>query len=296
MNKAPSQNTAVRGYALAFVTIVIWSGWMIVSRLGLLNSLTPFDVVFLRYTASGLIMLPIALKHLHLITRANRKAVALMVLGAGVPYLFLCNLGFASAPASHGILTPSTMPLWVGIGSYFVLKEKISNIRLLGYLFILSGAIFKIGFGEEGFSSTDLFFIGASLCYGTYTILSKIHSNLPPLTLAAFVSSGNMILLAIPYAVYQIVNPHELPLVVTIQQIVYQGVLTGIVALIAYNKAIQLIGAARTSSFAAFAPVMVTLLAVPLLGEIPTYNDWVFVLLMTVGVFLASGVLRFRHR
>lgn len=260
--------------------------------MGLLSGLSAFDVVFLRYTASGLIMLPIALKNLHLITPKNRNAVAIMTLGAGVPYLFLCNLGFAAAPASHGILTPSTMPLWVGIGSYFILKEKISNIRLLGYLFILSGAIFKIVFSEDVFSSTDLFFIGASLCYGIYTILSKIHSNLPPLTLVAFVGVGNMILLAIPYGIYQIINPHELPLVTTIEQIIYQGIITGIIALIAYNKAIQLIGAAQTSSFAALAPVMVTLLAVPLLGEIPTLNDWIFVVLMTIGVFLASGVIK----
>jgi drug/metabolite transporter (DMT)-like permease len=237
-------------------------------------------------------MLPIALKSLHLITRENRTAIAVMTLAAGVPYLFLCNLGFASAPAAHGILTPSTMPLWVGIGAYFILKEKITNIRLLGYLFILSGAIFKIGFAEGGFSSVDLFFLGASLCYGVYTILTKIHSNLPPIALVAFVSSGNMILLAIPYTIYQIINPHELPLVITIQQIIYQGIFTGIIALIAYNKAIQLIGAARTSSFAALAPVMVTLLAVPLLGETPTQNDWIFVALMTIGVFLASGVIK----
>jgi len=290
------KSNIIYGYSLAFFTIIVWSGWMIISRLGLLNSLTPFDVVFLRYTTSGIILLPIAIRNLHLITRENRKAIGLMVLGAGAPYLLLCNFGFAAAPASHGILTPSTMPLWVGLASYFLLHEKISRLRIIGYFFILAGAVFKISAGGNGFNSVDLFFIAASLCWALYTIQNKIHSYLAPMTVAAFVACGNMILLAIPYTIYQILNPHFLPLEQAVQQSIYQGIFTGIISLITYNRAIQLIGAARTSSFAALAPVMVTLLAVPLLGEIPTPSDWVFVVLMTAGVFLASGVIGSKKR
>lgn len=286
------KSRAVEGYILAFITIIIWSGWMILSRLGMLSELSVFDLVFLRYTSSGIILLPVLLKCFHLITKENRKAIMLMVLGAGAPYLIFCNIGFSYAPASHGILTPSTMPLWVGLASYYFLSEEISRLRIIGYIFILCGAVFKVIFGEHGVNYVDLYFIAASLCWAVYTIQSKIHSYLRPIEIAAFVSCGNMFMLAIPYAIYQFNNPHTLPLEMSIIQIIYQGIFTGIISLITYNRAIRLIGASRTSSFAALAPVMVTLLAIPLLDEIPTFNDWIFVALMTVGVFLASGVRR----
>lgn len=258
----------------------------------MLSTLSVFDLVFLRYTSSGIILLPVLFKCHHLINKQNYKAIILMILGAGAPYLIFCSIGFTYAPASHGILTPSTMPLWVGIASYFFLQEKISRMRIIGYLFILSGAIFKVVFGEDGVNYIDLYFIAASLLWAVYTIQSKIHSYLKPIEIAAFVSCGNMFLLAIPYAIYQINDPHTLPLEMSIVQIIYQGIFTGIISLITYNRAIRLIGASRTSSFAAFAPVMVTLLAIPILDEVPTFNDWIFVALMTVGVFLASGIRR----
>lgn len=288
-------NPILHGYALAFITIVIWSGWMISSRMGMLSSLTAFDIVFLRYVSSALIMLPITFKSFHLITRENRRAIFIMTLGAGAPYLFLCNLGFASAPASHGILTPSTMPLWVGIASIFLLGEKFSYARTTGYFLILIGAVFKIGFGENGFVGTDLFFIAAAICWAIYTIQNKMLNGLSPIVVAAFVACANAAYIIIPYTIYQIYEPRALPIDMSLQIVIVQGFLTGVVSLITYNKAIQLIGAAQTSSFAALAPVMVTVLAIPFLGEIPTTNDWIFVAFMTSGVFLASGVIRFRR-
>lgn len=286
------RNPLIQGYMLAFGTVVIWSGWMIISRMGLLSTLTSFDLIFLRFTTAGILLLPIALKNLHLITKDNWKGVVLMMLGAGAPYLLVCNVGFATVPASHGILTPSSMPLWVAIGSYFLFSEKIGAFRLCGYFFILSGAVFKLSTGEHGVEAADLFFLAGGVLWAVYTLMAKKHNYLSPIVITSFVATGTMILIAIPYGLYQFNNPRELELVDAFQQVLYQGVMVSIVAMVTYNRAMRLIGAAHTASFAALVPVMVTLLAIPLLGELPTANDWVFVVLMTVGVFLASGVTR----
>lgn len=285
-------NPAIQGYALAFTTIIIWSGWLITSRMGLLSGLSSFDLTFLRFTTAGLLMLPIAIKNLHLITKENRKGITLMMLGAGAPYLLICNMGFASAPASHGILTPSTMPLWVALGAYFLFGEKVGAFRIIGYFFIICGAAFKLSTGEHGVEAADLYFLGGGILWAIYTIQAKRHNYLSPIIATSFVASGTMILFAVPYAIYQFNEPHTLPLLDSAQQIIYQGVLVSVVSLITYNRAMQIIGASQTASFAAFVPVMATLLAAFFLNEIPTSNDWIFVALMTIGVFLASGAGR----
>jgi drug/metabolite transporter (DMT)-like permease len=282
----------LKGSIFAFVTVSIWSGWLIISRMGMLSSLSSFDLTFLRYTTAGLIMLPTAIKNFHLINKDNWKAIALMVLCAGAPYLLVCNMGFKNAPASHGIITPSTMPLWVAIGAYLLDKQKVGAARLCGYLFIIAGVVFKLSTSKHGLASSDLFFLSGAVLWATYTLQAKRHNYLSALVTTSFVASGTMILIAIPYGIYQIADPHPLPLLEASKQIIYQGILVGVISLITYNRAMQLIGASEAASFAAFVPVMATLLAIVFLQEIPSRNDWILVLLMSVGVFLASGVAR----
>ena len=215
-----------------------------------------------------------------------------MMLGAGAPYLLVCNMGFQSAPASHAILTPSTMPIWVALGAYFFFSEKVGIFRMSGYFFILTGAIFKLSTGEHGIAATDLYFLGGGMLWALYTVQAKRYKHLSPIVATSFVASGTMILFAIPYLIYQIMDPHTLPIVESAKQIIYQGILVSVISLITYNRAMQIIGASQAASFAAFVPVMATLLAITFLDEIPTENDWILVVLMTVGVFLASGVAR----
>lgn len=285
------------GYALAFMTVVVWSGWIIISRLGMLTALTPFDVTFLRYTSAGLIMLPVAIKNLHLITKQNWLGILIMVAGAGAPYLMLTSLGFQRAPSSHGILTPSSMPLFIAILSFFILKESVSSLRIVGYLFILAGVIFRFTMAyvlSGGIETADIYFLLAGLSWSIYTVQNKRIGYLSPVVATSFVACGSMIFLAIPYAIYQYEYPHALPLMVTVQQVLYQGVLTSVISLIMFNRAIQIIGASKTSSFTALVPCMVILLGIIILHEMPTNSDLIFVALMSVGVFFASGILSLR--
>jgi len=288
------KDNTLTGYLFAFLTITIWSGWTIMSRIGALGSLSPFDLVFMRYSFAGLIMLPTAIRNFHLINKQNYLGILVMIVGAGAPYLWFALLGFQRAPISHGILIPSAMPLFVAILSFMVFKERLIATRLLGYLFILCGIIFRLNNNHSTISSSyaDIFFLIAALLWAIYTVQNK-YLHLTPIVATSFVTCGSMFILIIPYVIYQYKHPHALPLIESTQQIIYQGFITSILSLITYNRAIEIIGAAKTSCFAALCPVMVTLLAIPFLHEIPNTYDWIFVIIMSIGVFLASGVLTF---
>jgi drug/metabolite transporter (DMT)-like permease len=51
----------------------------------------------------------------------------------------------------------------------------------------------------------------------------------------------------------------------------------------------MLLGASSAGSFIALGPVMAALLAIPALGEWPKPVDWLGIIVITVGVYLASG-------
>jgi drug/metabolite transporter (DMT)-like permease len=48
----------LRGALYGLAAVSIWSGWIVVARLGLRTSLTPWDIAALRFGVAGLLLLP----------------------------------------------------------------------------------------------------------------------------------------------------------------------------------------------------------------------------------------------
>jgi drug/metabolite transporter (DMT)-like permease len=52
---------------------------------------------------------------------------------------------------------------------------------------------------------------------------------------------------------------------------------------------VALLGASAAGAFIALGPVIATLLAIPILNEWPSAEDWMGIAVISVGVYLASG-------
>ena len=77
-----------------------------------------------------------------------------------------------------------------------------------------------------------------------------------------------------------------------LDELVAQGVLTGLVATIAYGLAINRLGVPRAASFSVLVPVIATVLAFFWIGEVPSVLDGVALAVGTLGVAVVNGVLR----
>jgi drug/metabolite transporter (DMT)-like permease len=69
------------------------------------------------------------------------------------------------------------------------------------------------------------------------------------------------------------------------------GILCAVISLVFWGRAISILGASNGSAFAALAPAITAILAIPLLGEWPSPTDWIAMLLISAGVYVASGGL-----
>ena len=58
-----------------------------------------------------------------------------------------------------------------------------------------------------------------------------------------------------------------------------------------YGRAVSILGASNSSAFAALAPLMTAILAILILGDWPVTSDWIAMLLISGGVYIASGGL-----
>ena len=178
------------GLLYGSLAALIWGAWPVVSRFGVQQSLTPYDITALRFGVAGLLLLP-------LIWRRGLGGVGwigalVLAAGAGVPYVLVTVGGLALAPAGHaGVIVPSCMLTFSALGSWLFLGDRPDRTRLLGLAVIIGGVLM---IGWQGLSGSgaevwtgDLMFVAGGLFWAIYTVGSRYWS-VDPLHATALVS------------------------------------------------------------------------------------------------------------
>jgi drug/metabolite transporter (DMT)-like permease len=280
------------GAACGLAAVSIWSGWIVVARLGLRSSLTPWDIAALRFTVAGLLMLPLVLARGVAIDRLGWGGLAAIVLGGAAP-VFFANWGLMFAPATHaGALFPGVMPLMVALLAAFVLGEEFTPARKLGFALILLGvlAITFVSGGELGSAQNwgHALFLCAGLAWAFYTVALR-GARLDGLHAAAISAVGSMLLYLPVYWILPGTAIGQAPVFDIALQAFVQGILTAIISLMLYGKAVGILGASSGAAFAALCPALTALMAIPVLGEWPQKPDWAAIVLISTGVYIVSG-------
>jgi drug/metabolite transporter (DMT)-like permease len=283
----------LRGALYGLAAVSIWSGWIVVARLGLQTSLTPWDIAVLRFGVAGLLLLPYILNKGLALKRLGWIGLSAIVVGGGAPVL-LANAGLQFAPAAHaGALFPGVMPLAVAILAALVLHEPFTAAKKLGFVLILLGA-FGVTWGTGGVTDSrqaigHALFLGSALAWACYTVAMR-RARLDGLHAAGIAAVGALVLYVPVYlfaeggASLAKAAWGDLAL-----QAFVQGVLTAIASLVFYGRAVSILGATSGAAFAALSPAMTAVMAIPILGEWPTATDWIAIATISVGVYVVSG-------
>lgn len=290
---APARTDRI-GILLAVITVGIWGFWIVGTRYTVTRDLEPQDVALLRFVPTAILLAPFWLR-IGIIPRGVPLHVTVpLVLGGGVGFFMLATIGFRFAPASHAAaIMPSTMALFTALIGFLVFRERFSRGRWFGYLLIALGSL-GIGalaalFGSGGEWRGHLLFLCAALSWAIYTHAFK-RSGLPALAAVGLFSVWTAFLLVPMYLVQRSTGLDTAPWQDIITQVLLQSVISGVLALSAYSGAVIRLGASRAAAFTSLTPVIATLLAVPLLGEVPGTGTVFWGLVICCGVVLASGV------
>lgn len=293
------------GIAAGLVAAIIWGGWPVVSQLSVGNAaLTISDLIALRFLVAGLVLLPLVLRRgfggLH-----PAKALFLSC-GAGAPYALLAIGGLAFAPASHaGVVIPGTMLTTATIGGALLLGDRPTSGRLAGLAVIFSGVLM---IGWDGLHPSgavlaygptvwigDLLFMGGGIAWASYTLGARAWKA-DPLHATALIAVISMLAYLPYYLVMGQSNLLTAPLGEVVFQGLYQGMGSGVLALIFYTLAVGKLGAARGAVFAALVPGATALLSIPVLGEVPGPLPLAGVVLVTLGMVAALGLVKLPTR
>ena len=100
------------GLGWAAVAIAVWSGSLIMLRLGVTTSLNAYDLTMLRFGVAALILAPVAIRGSAGPDGLGLTGGAAMVITFGAPYVLLISLALKTAPAAAaGALNPGVMAI-----------------------------------------------------------------------------------------------------------------------------------------------------------------------------------------
>jgi len=279
-----------KGYLCALGAVLIWSGFILVSRMGGISPLLSYDIIAIRYLTCAMLVFPFWLfgKRFNLL---NPKLVIISLIG-GLGYALFAFKGFEKAPASHAaVLLPGLLPIFIALLSTLINKDQHAASKWLGVIVITIGifTLFWQEFNVAGeLSIGHLSLIGAAACWALFSVLIA-RWRITPWEATASLA---IITCVIYIPIYLVWSPKNIStnLIYEIAiQAFYQGFMATIIQMLLYVRAVQLIGPANMGSMMAIVPILAGFTAIPVFNEALNTTLVIALLFVSMGVWLANS-------
>ncbi len=259
-----------QGYAFVAITMCIWGGFTITSRLNAIWHISPWDITGLRFLLAFFILMPILIYKKDTAFLWKKEPFILAMLG-GVAYCLTCYSAFHYVPAAHAaIFLNGCIPLCTALAGWVFFKQSFDKHTWISLIIMLCSivAMSYLMYQSTGvaFSFGDILFFISAIWWGIFTILLKQWKMS-----AWHAMSGVAIWSAIVYVpVYLLFIPKhfaEVEFAHLFMQTIFHGIFVVIIATLTYIEAIKRLGAFKAGSIVTLAPFIAAIIAVPLLGE-----------------------------
>jgi drug/metabolite transporter (DMT)-like permease len=288
---------AVRGVLYGLGAVAIWGSYLALARAGVSAGLTGADFTLVRYGTAGLVMLPWLLMH----QPATLAGVgwgrgAVLAAFAGPLFILLGVGGYAFAPLAHGaVVQPATVVIATTALAWVFLKDAPPRHRLIGIAIMIIGLAIIAGpallTGSSLTPLGDAMFASAGLLWAGFTILTR-RWGIKALPATAALSVISALVVVPVFALTQDFSRlAALPLASLATQILVQGVLSGVVAVVLFTRAAELSGPAKAAIFPALVPVAAILIGIPITGEWPTLLQIAGLAIVSLGLGTAIGLI-----
>lgn len=277
------------GVMFGLAAALMWASYLSFARAGISTGLQPQDFVLLRFGVAGLVMLPWLLRNRSELSELGWRKSATIALLAGPLFVLLGVGGYRYAPLAHGVVfQPATITLVSMVLGLLLFGESFGRYRAIGVALMLAGltAIASPWSAAAGPAAWlgDLSFASAGALWALFTLLIKRWS-IAALTATAVVSVlSAVVTLPVYLAFSNIDRLAALDLRTLLTQVVVQGIFSGVLAVIAYGRAVRYLGPSRAGAFPALVPAVALFLGIPVAGEVPTCLEVIGATLVCVGL------------
>lgn len=277
------------GFAAAWCIVLVWSFWLIVSRVADKSGLTVYDLAAMRYGLASFVAVPLCLYYKPWRTMRLSQMVILSAI-LGPIYILIVFSGFLYAPAAHGgIFMNGVLPLISMLFALVFLKTLPRAQQVVGAALILASAVVlawntSVSGTQDAWIGDLMFLIGA-LFFSSYMILSERWK----LGAMQIIFCGTVINAVLYLPIWYFWLPSGLadaPMGPFLLQAVYQGFVPNLIGLLFIAHASRTIGNGNTSFILAAVPGGGAVLGALILGETLNGISIVALVFLTVGLLL----------
>ena len=287
----PGRVARFKGYAWMSIAILIWASWLVLTSSGVTTNLSPIDLAGLRALGPAIVLSPLLWRQRHELAKLG-LVKCLLLSAYGAPFTLCVGYGLGYAPVAHaGAMVPSLMPVLVATGGVLLLGQRMSVHQKLSALLIIAGVLVIVLRPAQG-SSPDgvwighmLFFVGA-LFWACFTLTVR-HTTISPFLATAIVGTVSTLGLAPIWVLSGLSSLGTSSASDIVFQLIFQGVITGLISLYAFGQALRLLGAVATR-MSAITPAVATFLAITILSQVPDTFEGAALSLVMGGLLVAS--------
>ena len=284
---ADQRRPAVRGHALALVTVVVWAVTFVSTKV-LLVHLAPIEILFFRFVIGFVALALLRPRILHV--RGFKEERWFMLAGAtGVTvYYLLENIALTFTTASIVGVVVAAAPLFTGVASAVVLKERLRAPFFVGFAVAMAGVclvsfaggasgglVAEGGLGQAGLIGVALA-LAAAGTWAVYSIVTKKLSTFgydSILVMRRTFAWGLAFMLAAPEMW---------------GNLVFLGLGASALCFVTWNMAVKELGPVKTSLYIYLVPALTVLASAAVLGDPLTPPVVAGVLLTIAGLFLSE--------
>lgn len=302
MQRPPADAAAhstLKGLFWGLLAAAIWASYSVLARLAVKAGLSPGDLTLLRFAPGALLMAPLLWRWgwRDLAGIGWRRGLVLTVL-AGPGFSLLFMTGFSLAPLAHGAVIAPACQMLAGLSlSAWLAHQGWTRESGFGAGCVALGLAFMGGDSlmhrEGGLTLVgDLLFAAAGCCWGLFGALSR-RWQVDPLRVTAVVVVLSFLLFAPAFLLWSDLGRLAgAGTGLLLMQVLAQGVGAGLVAVLAFSRAVALLGSGPAAFFGALVPGAASLLAIPVLGEVPSSLQVLGIVAVVSGLLIAFGAAR----
>lgn len=279
-------NRILIAVCLGIVGSMIWGAHSSVSVSGLRAGFDSFDIAAARVLGAALGIIPILLAR-GISVIPTIPQIIWLTLGAGVPFGLLNVAGLQFAPISHtGAISLGCVPLITAFiaNRFFGDRISLSHFIALGILLAALVVIWSAHPFEWIHLLGDLCFFGSACLWASYG-LNLRRWNLKSMQGVIAITLGSL-----PYLIWYFLAREQTFLSDLDQgmlQVMYQGFIVGVLAVLIYGKVLEFIGPMMGTMFLAFSPFLIPFMAFLILGDPIDLGDVAGLALVVISMIIA---------
>ncbi|WP_022943102.1 DMT family transporter [Psychromonas hadalis] len=279
----------ISGLLAGLMVVVIWSGWIIISKWGLSRALTVWDITGIRFATAGLTVFAYALLSKFPLKSLFNVPIITCSLACGTFYVCAGLIGLQMSDAANtGVVINGTLPIMCATLLYFWNKTRLNISQYIGIVLILAANFLLFTSSGGATLAALLWLLLATLFMAFYSISMKMWKiELKQIMIAVPLINA---LFFTPIWYFLPSNIVNAPVYEIMLQVGYQGIVVSIIALFFMTYAITKLGAVSASTIMALVPIVSAFLATIFLQQEITFQVGLSIIVCSLGIACYSAL------